>query len=138
MLRNSPAVVGSAFSAPEQSALTQSIGVSRRRRASTEEDFLLVKRYILTGAPGAGKTSILRSLAERGWAVVEEAATDVIAREQLAGVSEPWQRSDFADKIVRCSARENSNPSRTVSGCSSMTGHRCALSRWCGTWGARS
>lgn len=37
------------------------------------------RRYVLTGAPGAGKTMLLRALAERGHAVVEEAATDVIA-----------------------------------------------------------
>jgi predicted ATPase len=35
--------------------------------------------YILTGAPGAGKTAVLRLLETRGYAVVEEAATDVIA-----------------------------------------------------------
>lgn len=70
----------------------------------------MVKRYILTGAPGAGKTSILRSLAERGWAVVEEAATDVIAREQLAGVSEPWQSDDFTDKIVTLQRQREQQP----------------------------
>jgi predicted ATPase len=101
---------GSAFPAPEQSAPTQSVGVSRRRPASAEEDFLLVKRYILTGAPAAGKTSILRSLAERGWAVVEEAATAVIAREQLAGVNEPWQSGDFADKIVTLQRQREQQP----------------------------
>ncbi|MBM0260113.1 AAA family ATPase, partial [Micromonospora sp. 4G55] len=35
--------------------------------------------YILTGAPGSGKTAILRQLEIDGHAVVEEAATDVIA-----------------------------------------------------------
>lgn len=34
--------------------------------------------YILTGAPGAGKTAILRLLEANGYPVVEEAATDVI------------------------------------------------------------
>jgi predicted ATPase len=37
------------------------------------------RRYVLTGAPGSGKTSLLQALAARGWAVVHEAATDVIA-----------------------------------------------------------
>ena len=34
-----------------------------------------MKRYILTGTPGAGKTSIIQALALRGYCVVEEAAT---------------------------------------------------------------
>ena len=45
-----------------------------------------MRRFILTGAPGAGKTAIVRELEARGFPVVEEAATDVIAREQAAGV----------------------------------------------------
>lgn len=68
-----------------------------------------MKRYVLTGAPGAGKTSILHGLRERGWAVVEEAATDVIAREQAIGVSEPWRSGDFIDKIVTVQ-RERQQP----------------------------
>lgn len=73
-----------------------------------------MKRYILTGAPGAGKTSILRSLRQRGWAVVEEAATEVIAREQAAGFDEPWQSSDFVNKIVTLQ-RERSNSALRLS-----------------------
>jgi predicted ATPase len=38
-----------------------------------------MKRYILTGAPGAGKTAIIRQLELDRFSVVEEAATDVIA-----------------------------------------------------------
>ena len=41
---------------------------------------LTVHRFVLTGPPGAGKTSVLRELARRGHAVVEEAATAVIHR----------------------------------------------------------
>ena len=41
-----------------------------------------MKRYILTGAPGSGKTAILRQLEREGFGVVDEAATDVIALEQ--------------------------------------------------------
>jgi predicted ATPase len=59
-----------------------------------------MKRYILTGTPGSGKTSIIHELKSQGYAVVEEAATDVIALEQVNGNSEPWMRPDFIDKIV--------------------------------------
>jgi predicted ATPase len=57
-------------------------------------------RHVLTGAPGAGKTSVLRILQEQGLAVVEEAATDVISREQRQGVAEPWRHAGFIDKIT--------------------------------------
>jgi predicted ATPase len=48
-----------------------------------------VRRYILAGAPGSGKTAIIRQLELDGFGVVEEAATDVIALDQARGVAEP-------------------------------------------------
>ncbi|HEX9131501.1 MAG TPA: AAA family ATPase [Ktedonobacteraceae bacterium] len=59
-----------------------------------------MKRYILTGTPGSGKTSILHELKRQGYSVVEEAATDVIAREQGLGHPEPWLQPDFIESIV--------------------------------------
>ncbi|WEH19833.1 AAA family ATPase [Streptomyces sp. VNUA24] len=59
-----------------------------------------MRRYVLTGTPGAGKTSILRCLAERGYEVVEEAATAVIAGAQAQGEAEPWTRASFIDEVV--------------------------------------
>ena len=59
-----------------------------------------MKRYVLTGAPGAGKTSVLGALQDRGFPVVKEAATDVIGQQQGCGVAEPWQQDDFVDRIV--------------------------------------
>ena len=59
-----------------------------------------MRRYILTGAPGAGKTTILHALQARGLAVVEEAATDVVAAGLARGVAEPWTDPDFIDAIV--------------------------------------
>ena len=60
-----------------------------------------MKRYVVTGAPGAGKTVILRQLEMEGFGVVEEAATDVIALWQAKGIAEPWIRSEFINAIVR-------------------------------------
>src|SRR5579864_7179176 len=60
-----------------------------------------MKRFILTGTPGSGKTSILHELKRQGYWVVEEAATDVIAREHMLGNPEPWMQADFIDSIVR-------------------------------------
>jgi predicted ATPase len=59
-----------------------------------------MRRFVLTGAPGAGKTALLRQLEVDGIAVVEEAATDVIALDQARGVSEPWTDAGFIDRIV--------------------------------------
>lgn len=59
-----------------------------------------MKKYILTGAPGSGKTSIIRALEMRNYAVIEEAATDIIAYEQSQGVKEPWKNKDFINKIA--------------------------------------
>jgi predicted ATPase len=56
--------------------------------------------YVLTGAPGAGKTAILRSLEIGGHPVVEEAATDVIALGQALGTAEPWNDPDFIDRVI--------------------------------------
>jgi predicted ATPase len=64
-----------------------------------------VPRYVLTGAPGSGKTAILRLLERAGHRVVEEAATDVIAVDHAFGRPEPSTRPEFADAIVSLQRR---------------------------------
>ena len=59
-----------------------------------------MRRFILTGAPGAGKTTLIHALAARGHAVVEEAATDVNAQMIEAGVAHPIDEPDFIERIV--------------------------------------
>jgi predicted ATPase len=59
-----------------------------------------VRRFILTGTPGSGKTALLRQLETDGFSVVEEAATDVIALSQAQGVAEPWTQPSFIDAVV--------------------------------------
>ena len=59
-----------------------------------------VRRFVLTGAPGSGKTTLIHALRERGHQVVAEAATDVIARAQAAGVDEPWRDPAFVTDIL--------------------------------------
>jgi predicted ATPase len=55
---------------------------------------------VATGAPGAGKTSILRLLAADGYSVVGEAATAVIAAALARGEAEPWTKESFIDEIL--------------------------------------
>jgi predicted ATPase len=75
-----------------------------------------MRRYIITGAPGAGKTTILAALRDRGYAVVDEAATDVSAREQALGHDEPWRDAGYADAIalLQRERQEQSVPAETT------------------------
>jgi predicted ATPase len=60
-----------------------------------------MRRFIITGAPGAGKTAIIRQLELDGFSVVEEAATDVIAAAHAQGTVEPWTHPSFLDAIAQ-------------------------------------
>ena len=60
-----------------------------------------MKRYIITGTPGCGKTSVIRALELTGASVVSEAATDLIAFRQAQGDTAPWKHLNFIDDIVR-------------------------------------
>ncbi|MDB5469618.1 MAG: domain ATPase [Caulobacter sp.] len=71
--------------------------------------------HILTGAPGAGKTIILRGLERAGLAVVEEAATDVIAWADATGVERHWEDPGFCAAILALQQqREGNAPTGTV------------------------
>lgn len=60
----------------------------------------MAREFILTGAPGAGKTVLLRALEAQGIDVVEEAATAVIALDQGRGIDESWRRPQFISDIA--------------------------------------
>lgn len=60
-----------------------------------------MRRFIITGAPGAGKTAIVRQLEIDGSSVVEEAATAVIAAAHAQGNTEVWRHPSFIDAIAR-------------------------------------
>lgn len=59
-----------------------------------------MRRYIITGAPGAGKTTVLMALRDCGYAVVDEAATEVNVRLKAQGRGEPWRDPGFIDAIT--------------------------------------
>ncbi len=50
------------------------------------------QRYVITGAPGTGKTAIINALKERGYSCVEENSREIIA-EQIINGGEilPWK-----------------------------------------------
>ena len=59
-----------------------------------------MQKYIITGGPSAGKTALLRELGSRGIYIIEEAAKNVIFKEQKNGMKEPWLKKDFQEKIL--------------------------------------
>ena len=56
------------------------------------------KRYIITGGPGAGKTTIVNELSKK-YTVVPEAATTIIEKEIAKGIQKPWQFDDYHIKV---------------------------------------
>src|SRR6516164_5204687 len=71
-----------------------------RLRTQFPEEGNHMRRFIISGAPGAGKTAIIRQLELDGFSVVEEAATDVVAAAQAQGTVEPWRHPSFLDAIA--------------------------------------
>ncbi|MGR7002113.1 hypothetical protein ACU686_35660 [Yinghuangia aomiensis] len=65
-----------------------------------------MRRYVLTGTPGAEQ----RPPSCAAWppachTVVEEAATELIARAQASGEAEPWTRPSFIDEVITLQRR---------------------------------
>ncbi|WP_035748581.1 AAA family ATPase [Glycomyces sp. NRRL B-16210] len=60
-----------------------------------------MRRHILTGAPGSGKTTVANLLAAAGRTVVAEAATDRIAAAQAAGTPQPWNDPGFCETVAK-------------------------------------
>jgi predicted ATPase len=75
---------------------------------------IMPSRFILTGAPGAGKTLLIRQLEAIGYDVVEEAATDIITLAQARGLERPWESPGFIADIAALQARRESAPMQSV------------------------
>lgn len=61
-----------------------------------------MKKYVLTGGPGNGKTTIIEILASRGYAIVPEAARIIIDEERAKGSDIlPWKNlAQFQARVV--------------------------------------
>lgn len=60
----------------------------------------MIQKYVLTGGPGSGKSSIILALEQQGEFVIREAAEDYIRFRQAQGQKEPWTEPDFQDRIL--------------------------------------
>ncbi|MFT4172471.1 MAG: AAA family ATPase [Rhodocyclaceae bacterium] len=58
-------------------------------------------RVILTGGPGAGKTSLLHELHKRGLPTFEEAARSIIKARRAIGLPSRPSAMEFAEQILR-------------------------------------
>ena len=61
-----------------------------------------MKKYVLTGGPGIGKTTVIELLASRGFAILPEVARMVTEEERLKGsVVLPWlDLEKYQEKVV--------------------------------------
>ena len=57
-------------------------------------------RFVVTGGPGGGKTTILRALEEHGYRVVPEAARSIIKERLAAGLSARPDPVSFGQEIL--------------------------------------
>jgi len=70
----------------------------------------MTKKYILTGGPGTGKSSILLALEQRGEYTLAEAATDIIRYQQALRNLTPWIDTDrFQGDILDLQLRREKN-----------------------------
>lgn len=58
-------------------------------------------RYIITGGPGVGKTSIIDHLQKCGYGTIHEAAKDAIRYQLERGVQNPWEKEGFDEMVLQ-------------------------------------
>ena len=74
-------------------------------------------RYIITGGPGAGKTSIINSLKMLGYLVVPEAATEIIEEGLKNNIEYPWRADDYHIRmyeLISKRQKEVQNSSKSI------------------------
>ncbi|MEM7362875.1 MAG: AAA family ATPase [Pseudomonadota bacterium] len=59
------------------------------------------RRFVLTGGPGAGKTTMLEEIAKKGYAIAGDAARDIIRERLSQGLSPRPAAAEFADETHR-------------------------------------
>lgn len=75
------------------------------------------KNFILTGTTGAGKTTVIEFLRERGHSVVREGFMDVYHQLRDQGHADPLAEACFLDEVVRLQATREQEARGRVSSC---------------------
>ncbi|MDO8459700.1 MAG: ATP-binding protein [Nanoarchaeota archaeon] len=74
----------------------------------------MTRKYLLTGAPGSGKSSLILELEWFGKYIIREAAEDWINLQKARGIEDPRILPDFQEKILELQQiREKKIPSYT-------------------------
>ena len=59
------------------------------------------QRYVITGAPGTGKTAIINTLKERGYFCVDENSREIIAKQIITGGEIlPWKNQIAFENLI--------------------------------------
>jgi len=59
------------------------------------------QRYVITGAPGTGKTAIINALKERGYSCVDENSREIIAEQIInGGKILPWKNQIAFENLI--------------------------------------
>src|SRR5499427_8495297 len=58
-------------------------------------------RFVITGGPGAGKTTVLKALAERGYTYAAESARDIIRERLASGLCPRPPLAQFGHEILQ-------------------------------------
>jgi predicted ATPase len=58
-----------------------------------------IRRFIFTGTPGSGKTTVINQLNALGYTTLAEVATELIQAAQLNHIERPWDEPRFIKKI---------------------------------------
>ena len=60
-----------------------------------------MKKYILTGGPGTGKSTLILALEQEGYATVPEAAEAYIKYRQAMGKPDPWtEDTGYTSRLI--------------------------------------
>jgi len=73
-----------------------------------------MKRYVITGGPGSGKSCVILELELRKEWVTREAAEDYIKLRQAHRIPKPWEEKDFQQKILDLSIQRESRVPRNI------------------------
>lgn len=69
----------------------------------------MTHRFVITGGPGGGKTTILSALAERGYSFAPESARQIIKERLAAGLTPRPDPVSFAQEILRSDIEKYQN-----------------------------